>query len=89
MVYVISRKNGQDRGGDGSNKRRHEGSGEEPYRHGEMLWYLCGALQQVSSNLYFTVTKLLARNQINTCIRGVLVSRRKLYKRSIKNIKKK
>jgi len=78
MVYAISRENGQDRGGDGSNKRGHEGSGEEPYRHGEMLWYLRGALQQVSSNLYYTVTTLLARNQINTCIRGVLVSRWKL-----------
>lgn len=44
MVYSISRENGQDRGGDGSNKRGHEGSREEPYRHGEMLWYLRGAL---------------------------------------------
>lgn len=75
MVYSISRENGQDRGGDGSNKRGHEGSGEEPYRHGEMLWYLRGALQQVSSYLYFTVTTLLAWNQINTCICGVSVER--------------
>jgi len=49
MVCAIFRENGQDRGGDGSNKRGHEGSGEKPYRHGEMLWYLRATLQQVSS----------------------------------------
>jgi len=58
LVCTIFRENGQDRGGNGSNKRGHEGSGEKPYRHGEMLWYLRAALQQVSSYQYFTVTTL-------------------------------
>lgn len=45
---MANRTTGPDRGGDGPDQRRHEGSREEPDGDGEVLWPLCPPLQQVS-----------------------------------------
>lgn len=44
----VDRAIGQDRGGHGPDQRGHARGGEESLRHGEVLRYLCAAVQQVS-----------------------------------------
>lgn len=47
LLVCVDRTIGQNRGGNGSDQRRHARSGKESVGDGEMLRHLCSAVQQV------------------------------------------